>query len=93
MPEIEDVSGGRARGSNNGCRLADDRRRVREQHLRIEIALQRDPAAKPPARAGQVDRPVETHARGTAVRDRIEPLPAALREHDRWHGPAVRGGA
>ena len=68
MSEIEHVPRRRAGGAHDGGRFAPHSLRIREQHQRIEIALQRDPGADAPARLGQIDGPVEADARWRRTR-------------------------
>ena len=61
-PRLKMCPGCRTRRAHDGRRFARDGRRVREQHERIEIALQRHAIAHGGARRGDVDRPVEADA-------------------------------
>ena len=61
------------------------------QHQRIEIALQRDAIAVRAARGGEIDGPVEAHARRRRIAASSSSQSAgALGEHDRRHRAARR---
>src|SRR5512142_1792835 len=83
VAEVEDVAGAVAAiAVQRALDLGTDLRRRREQHVRVEVALQRDAPADALARLAEVDGPVEADHVGAAGGDLLQPEAAALREDD-----------
>ena len=85
VAEVENVpaaGGRRPEAVQRGAHLGADALRRREQHVRIEIALQRHPVADTRPGRAEVDRPVEPDHVAAAGGDRLQPQAAALGEND-----------
>ena len=78
VPEVEDMTRVRPEFIEHLLRLGFDGRGRREQHARIEVALQRDTLTDALARRPDAGRPVEPDDIGAACRDLFEPLPALV---------------
>ena len=63
-----------------------------EQHARVHIALQRHALTHPGAGAADIGGPVESHRVRTTFGNRLQPLAAALGEHNHRHFAPVRFG-
>src|SRR5262245_52111879 len=85
MPEVEDMPCRVAEVREGALGLALHRVRVREQHQRVEIALQGDLPADARARLPEAHGPVDPDRIAAARRDLLEPGATALGEHDAWH--------
>src|SRR5213078_3981731 len=94
MAEVEDVAVARgrialAKALQARGDLATDGGRTGEQHVRIEVALERDAVADAATRLAEVHRPVDADDIGAERGDRLEPGAAALGEDDVRHASAV----
>jgi hypothetical protein len=77
VTQVEHVPRRRTRGAQDGGRFAPHRIRIREEDQRIEVALQRDPAADASSSVGQVHGPVEPDRGGAGRGKLVEPCAAA----------------
>src|SRR5512139_3377355 len=85
VAEIEDMAAALAVAGEDRRHFGADAFRRGVEDGRVHVALQSDLMADALARLAKVGGPVETEGIGTALRHRLQPLPAALCEEDHWH--------
>src|SRR5690242_18974501 len=83
------MAGPRAERAKNVCDLTADALRLTEEHRRVQITLQRNAISDEPARAPNIDGPVETHPVRANRGYILQPHAAAFGEDDAWHALVV----